>query len=88
VNDLLRITAYSASFGDGNETNVLTWSSKQSRCYQLDYKTSLNAGGSWVDATSVFAPDAGATTTRMLTWPPGAPSERYFRVEATKPLMP
>jgi len=85
--DFLHITAYSTLFGAGSETNVLTWTSKETRCYQLNYRTNLNAATPWVDGTSAFSPDPGPTTARMLTLNPALP-ERYFRVEALKPLSP
>jgi len=85
ANDFLHITSYSTLFGVGNETNTVTWTSKETRCYQLDYRTSLNIGAPWVDATAVFPPDPGVSTTRLLTLSPVL-SERYFRVEAIKPL--
>ena len=87
-NDFLRIIAYSTLLDGGSETNTLAWTSKETRCYQLDYRTNLSIGTPWVDATAVFAPDPGATTARLLILP-GAPlAERYFRVEAVKPLSP
>jgi len=86
-NDYLRITSYSVLFGGGNETNTLTWTTKPTRCYQLDYRTNLNAGTPWVNAPAVFAPDPGMNTTRMLALSPPL-AERYFRIEAIKPLFP
>jgi hypothetical protein len=85
--DNLRITFYRTLFAAGNETNTLTWISKPTRLYQIDYKTNLDLGALWVDATSRFAPDAGTNTTRSLAITP-ALSQRYFRVEAIKPLAP
>ncbi len=85
--DLLRITLYSTLFGSGSETNTLTWLSRETRCYQIDYRTNLNFGTSWLDATALFAPDPGTNTTRLLTLMPPLP-ERYFRIEAVKPLSP
>ena len=85
--DYLHITFYATAFGSGNETNTLTWTSKPTRSYQLNYRTDLTEGTPWVDATDVFAPDPGTETTRLLTINPQLP-ERYFRVEAIKPLSP
>ncbi|HYG21363.1 MAG TPA: hypothetical protein VEH04_01185 [Verrucomicrobiae bacterium] len=85
--DLLRITSYLALFGAGTETNTLAWKSKESRNYQIDYRTNLSLGTPWVDATALFAPDPGMNTTRSLVLTPSL-SERYFRVEAVKPLSP
>ena len=86
--DFLRITAYSTLYGGGSETNLLTWTSKETRCYQLDSRTNLTIGSAWEDETSVFAPDAGALTARTLILPSSPLAERYFRVEAIKPLQP
>jgi hypothetical protein len=84
----LRITAYSAAFGNSDVTNTLTWTSRESRCYRLNSKTNLSGAVSWAEANAIFAPDAGGSTTRMLALPGLASNERYFRVEATKPLTP
>jgi hypothetical protein len=83
--DFLRITFYETAFGSANETNTLAWTSKETRNYQLEFRTNLNTGGVWMDATSILAPDAGTETTRLLTLTPSMP-QRYFRVEAIKPL--
>lgn len=86
--DHLRITFYSALLGGGDETNTLAWSSRETRFYQLAYRTNLTAGASWVEATSVFAPDAGTSTARQLILPGPPLAERYFRVKAIRPLSP
>jgi hypothetical protein len=86
-NDFLRITFYATRFGDGNETNTLIWTSKETRSYQIDYRTNLNAGTPWLDATALLSPDPGPDTTHTWTLMPQAP-ERYLRVEAVKPLAP
>jgi hypothetical protein len=83
----LRITFYSTPFGGGNETNTLTWTTNPTRYYQSDYRTNLNASTPWVNATAVFAPGPGMNTTRVLTLSPPS-AERYFRIEAIKPLSP
>jgi len=88
VNDFLRIMSYTAFFGSGTETNTVVWTSKETRCYQLEYRTNLTAATPWVDASSVFAPDPGASTTKALILPGPPPAERYLRVEALKPLAP
>jgi hypothetical protein len=86
-NDYLHITLYATAPGPGNETNSLTWTSKPSRNYQLNARADLGDGTPWVDATEVFAPDPGLDTSRLLILSPQLP-ERYFRVEAIKPLAP
>jgi hypothetical protein len=88
LNDFLQITTYSMLSGSGDETNTLAWTSKVTRCYQLDYRNSLSSGTPWMDATSVFAPDPGPITARMLILGSSPQTERYFRVRALKPLNP
>jgi hypothetical protein len=85
--DNLRIISNATIFAGGSETNTLSWLSKETRLYQIDYTTNLNATSLWVVATSAFAPDAGTNTTRLLPISP-ALSRRFFRVEAIKPLAP
>jgi hypothetical protein len=85
-NDLLKITDYGAVFGGGNETNTLTWKSKPTRLYRLNYRADLGIGTLW-DTTAVFSPDAGTETIRQLILRPGL-AGRFFRVEAIKPLAP
>jgi hypothetical protein len=87
LNDVLRITAYLPSFVEGSETNALTWTSKETRCYRLEYRTNLNAGFSWVPVAAVISPDPGSETTRLLSVAPVS-LQRYLRVEAFKPLAP
>lgn len=86
-NDLLRFTAISTLFSGGSETSTLTWTTKPTRVYQLEYRINLDSSTAWVEATSAFLPDSGTHTTRMLTFSPPL-VERYFRVEALKPLSP
>jgi hypothetical protein len=87
LNDVLRITAYLPSFVEGSETNALTWTSKETRCYRLEHRTNLNAGFSWVPVAAVISPDPGSETTRLLSVAPVS-LQRYLRVEAFKPLSP
>jgi hypothetical protein len=86
-NDYLRITAYAAAFGGGNETNTLTWKSRATREYRLSYRIDLSDSTPWVNATAVFAPDSGLETTRQLAISPSL-TDRFFRVEAIRPLAP
>lgn len=87
-NDQLRIVDYAVQWGGGTETNRLQWTSKETRCYQVDYRNFLASGPDWQDATGVFAPDAGDSTSRsvLLVEPPFL--QRYFRVQAFKVLPP
>jgi Bacterial TSP3 repeat len=86
--EFLRIISYSVLLGSGNETNTLAWTSKETRCYQLETRTTFNAGTPWVDATAILAPDSGSSTARLLILPGAPPAQRYFRVKAVKPLSP
>ena len=86
--DALRITLYSVSFFGGDDVDSITWTSKPTRNYRINYRTNLNSGFSWIDAGVLFAPDGGFTTTRSIGFS-GAPSaQRYFRVQAIRPLAP
>lgn len=87
ADDFLRITAYAVLFGGGNATNTLTWTSKPTRCYQMDYRTNLNSATPWLDATGLVQPDPGLATTQMIPLSPST-AENYFRVQALKPLSP
>jgi hypothetical protein len=84
-NDNLRVTAISAN--SAGSTNTLTWTSKTTRLYQVQERLDLTAG-SWGTNTAlgVVLPDPGAMTTRVA--PDPAASQRFFRVQAIRPLSP
>jgi hypothetical protein len=84
-NSLLRITSYSAGSG-GSPANII-WTSRPTRQYHLQERTEVNPGFLWSDAgLGLIPPDPGDTTSRLFT---DAPSPlRFFRIEATKPLLP
>lgn len=87
ANSNLRITAYAAS--SGGTANTITFTSRPTRLYEVQERTSLNPGLGvlWFDTgLGLIAPDAGPTTTRAFS---DAPSQtRFFRVEAIRPLSP
>jgi len=81
----LRITAYSPD--PGGSPAKIEWTSVASRLYHIQKRTDLNPGSIWSDAgLGLISPDPGATTTRNFTDP--ASPQRFFRIEAIKPLSP
>jgi len=81
----LRITAYSPD--PGGSPAKIEWTSVASRLYHIQRRTDLNPGSLWSDiGLGLISPDAGATTTRVFTDP--ASPQRFFRIEAIKPLSP
>ena len=85
ASDRLRITAISAN-APGN-TATLTWTSHNTRLYQVQERTNMTAG-SWVTnlTVGVVVPDPGTTTTRPA--PDSSVSNRFYRIEAIRPLGP
>ena len=68
-------------------TAGFTWTSHLSRRYHLEYKDSLLAA-SWTESSlGEIAPDATATTHRIL-FQSSPPSQRFYRIRATRPLAP
>lgn len=83
-NSDLEITALSASPG-GTATTV-TWESVLTRNYYLQKRLSLDSNSPWLDSgLGLISPD-GASTTRVII-DTNAP-ERFYRVEAVRPLAP
>jgi len=85
--DFLHITEYSMSADAGQEESTLTWTVSPTRLYQVDYRTNLGAGIAWASASSRLSPDPGGDMTRLFLFTPVLP-ERYFRVQAIRPLSP
>jgi hypothetical protein len=84
-NSNLRITGYSAD--PGGSPAKIEWTSVASRLYHIQKRTDLNPGSAWSDiGLGLISPDAGPTTTRNFTDP--ASPQRFFRIEAIKPLSP
>jgi hypothetical protein len=82
-NSNLRITAYAAD--PGGSPARIQWTSVASRLYRIQKRTDLNPGSIWSDiGLGLISPSAGTTTTRGFTDP--ASPQRFFRIEAVKPL--
>ncbi|HMJ89564.1 MAG TPA: hypothetical protein VK530_07090 [Candidatus Acidoferrum sp.] len=80
----LSITSYTIATGDSPLS--LRWSSNPTRQYHLQ-KRALVDSGSWFDVgLGLISADAGTMTIRSFT--DSASSQRFFRVEAVKPLSP
>jgi hypothetical protein len=78
----LSITRYRVT-GMGSPLD-LTWSSRPTRLYHVQERTLVDSGP-WSDVgLGLIAPDAGPETLR--SFPDGASSQRFFRIEAVKPL--
>jgi len=84
--DSLRITASGVSFVSGNDNDTLVWNSHPTRQYRIQQRTNL-ISAIWIDAGVLLAPDSGTNTTRTLQFT-GPALQRYFRVQAVKPLAP
>ena len=85
----LRILSH--SFGDGNTSVTLTFSTtRPTRLYRIQGSTSLlgSGPGAWADLGSpaVFPADPGTSTTRTVTLPGVA--RQFLRVVPVKPLQP
>jgi hypothetical protein len=64
---------------------ALTFTSKPNRLYSIEHNTDLT--GEWsASGLGLFAPDAGATSSRTFNHPAG--SRRFFRIRAKLPLAP
>ena len=80
----LRIT--SQTFVNAGAGVTLQWTSLSNRVYHLEKTLSLSAPV-WIDsAFGAIAPDVGATTTRGY-FDTNAPM-RFYRIRATRPLLP
>lgn len=82
--DNLRIT----SIATANGVNVsVTWTSHPTRQYYIQKSSNLNPLAAWSDSgAGLLSPSAGTTTSKSIT-DTGAP-DRYYRVQAVKPLEP
>jgi hypothetical protein len=81
----LRITSFVASAN--GTANTITFTSRPTRVYEVQERTSLSVAPLWSDSgLGRVAPDAGVTTTRSFA--DTASQMRYFRVEASPPLSP
>ena len=83
-NSFLSITSY--TIATNGSPLSLTWSSQPTRQYHVQKRTLVDSG-LWSDVgLGLISPDVGATTTRGFT--DSVSSQRFFRVEAVKPLSP
>ena len=81
----LRITDFIAN--SGGTANTLTFTSRPSRLYEIQERSTLTPESSWTDSgLGTIRPDAGAETTRSFT--DATSPTRFFRVEASPPLSP
>jgi hypothetical protein len=83
----LRITTYSVLSPGFADDDTVSWTSRPTRVYRIQYRTDLNPPTPWLQAMALSTPDAGPTTTRTIHFDVPSP-QRYFRVEAVKPLSP
>lgn len=84
-NSYLKIVSHSHNLGI-SET-ILQFTTTPSRLYRVEYSNDLGSTGPWIDSThGTFSPDAGATTTKTITYP-GNP-KKFFRAVAVVPLTP
>ena len=84
VNSILRIT--SGSFSSGGTSAALTWDSVPTRFYYLQKTIGLSSPV-WNDSgLGLVSPFAGTTTSASFT-DTNAP-DRFYRVEAVRPLTP
>lgn len=84
-NSNLRITTYAAD--PGGSPDKLEWTSVATRLYRIEKRNDLNPGSVWSDiGLGLISPDPGAMTTRNFADP--ASPQRFFRIEAVKPLSP
>lgn len=84
--DFLRIMISAVTFVGGNDDDKLVWSSHPARQYRVQQRTNL-VNGTWTDAGVLLSPDSGTNTTRTLQFS-GPASQRFFRIQAVKPLTP
>ncbi|HEY6168936.1 MAG TPA: thrombospondin type 3 repeat-containing protein [Verrucomicrobiae bacterium] len=82
--DFLRITNVTLNVA-GNLTTI-SWPSKETRCYQVLERTDLLTGSYTNSGLGLFTPDAGSSTSRNVS--DGVTSNRFFKVEAKRPLVP
>jgi hypothetical protein len=81
----LRVTHYLPE--PGGSSAKMQWSSVATRHYRVQKRTELNSGFVWSDAgLGLILPDAGSATTRDVI--DSISSQRFFRVEAVRPLSP
>jgi hypothetical protein len=76
-----------ANANPGGSPATITWTSQPTRLYRIQQRLDLNPGSLWSDiGLGLISPDAGPRTTRDFTV--SASSQRFFRIEAVRPLFP
>jgi hypothetical protein len=86
ASDYLKILDYSASvFPEGGDLNNLTWTSRPTRFYRFNISDDLNLPFTPYDF--LIPPDPGSTTSAFISFG-SMPGQRYFRIEAIRPLSP
>ena len=79
----LRITAFSTN--PGGVSSKVKFTSTTARLYTIEVNTDLTQPLNWTDSgLGMFAPDAGTSTTRVVTQ--GSTTKRFFRVKTMRPL--
>ncbi|MBC8010584.1 MAG: hypothetical protein H7067_10865 [Burkholderiales bacterium] len=85
--DSLRITAFSLNRAPSPDLASITFTSKPTRRYAIEFTTQLANPTAWTNsAFGLFAPDVGATTTRDVTT--NDTPAVFLRVKAQRPLAP
>lgn len=80
--DHLSITAFDLLSATNS---VLTWTTRPTRFYRIQFRPDLGPGPDWADAgPGLVVPDPGPVTTRSVT--NGPVQQGYLRVEAIRPL--
>ncbi|MDB6109808.1 MAG: hypothetical protein JWR69_1558 [Pedosphaera sp.] len=83
--DYLRITNFVSN--NDNSFYSLTWTSTSLRHYKIQKRADLNPLTPWIDLTlGLIYPDPGTTTSRSASDSPA--TQRFFRVQAIRPLLP
>jgi hypothetical protein len=87
LNDRLRITSYTFNTAASPDLANVTFTSKPSRRYRLEYSTNLSSAANWTNSSlGLFAPDGGTTTSRSFNTADG--SRIFVRAVALRPLAP
>ena len=86
--DRLRIVSVAKTSSASQDTTSLLFTSTPTRLYNVQTTTNLLDPGSWGPSPlGTFLPDAGPTTGRDVITGPTA-TQRFYRVQAIRPLSP
>ena len=85
INDYFKIV--SSIYNGGFTQATVVFTTKATRLYQLETSNALGVlPDVWTNsALGTFAPDAGTTTTKLISWPGTA--KKFIRAAAVKPLQ-